>query len=802
MKKKELFLIDSHALIHRAYHALPPLTTPDGRPIGAVYGLARAVIKTLRDHNPDYVVAAFDRPEETFRKSEYKEYKANREKAPDDLISQFEIARELFKKMGIAVVDAPGFEADDIIGTLAQLSKSENIHVTILTGDLDSLQLVKDDFVSVETPQKGIGEMKEYHEIDVINKLGVDSAHVIDYKGLVGDPSDNIPGIPGVGPKTALKLLSEFSSVENLFEKINSEHPFFKKVYQHKDIALLSKRLATIHTNAPISKTLNSFVFHPFEENDSLKEFFLHLGFKNMFPQKSFFSEKREKTNITAIPVCTHTDIPENFDDSMWYLAFNWKEIIQNQIKNKKKIPKQLIDISILFWLLHPDLPSYSYQEITQYLLKTPIPSPTNESLLQLFNEIMPQIEREELMGVYTTYEMPLIPLLVKMEMRGIKIESNLLHTLKKELEKSLQEIQEKIFFASKKEFNIASPKQVGELLESIGVFEKIKKTKTGQIKTDRETLELLAETNPIVQDILLYREQAKVLSGFVEPLLSLAQNDVIHTTYLQNATGTGRLSSEKPNLQNIPQESEWSIKIRSAFVPREGFSFVSFDYSQLELRLLASESRDKTLINAFLEKKDIHTITASKIFHKESESVSKQERRIGKTLNFGIIYGMGPRAFAKTSGVSFEEANHFMSEYFALFPGVNIWQEHIKEFTKEHGYVKNIHGRRRWFSIERFGEFERAIINMPLQSLGADIMKTSIISLFNFIETNKYFESVVPILTIHDELLIEIRNDMIDIITPKIKEIMESVESLLIPLSVEIKAGNSWGVMKPVIYE
>ncbi len=801
MKKKELFLIDSHALIHRAYHALPPLTTPDGKPIGAVYGLARAVIKTLRDHNPDYVVAAFDRPEETFRKSEYKEYKANREKAPDDLISQFEIARELFKKMNIAVVDAPGFEADDIIGTLAQLSKSENIHVTILTGDLDSLQLVKDDFVSVETPQKGIGEMKEYHEIDVVNKLGINPTHVIDYKGLVGDPSDNIPGIPGVGPKTALKLLSEFSSVENLFERINKEHPLFKKIYQHKDIALLSKRLATIHTDAPISKTLRSFIFQPFEENDSLKEFFLRLGFKNMFPQRSFLSEKRKKTtNIVPIPVCVYTDIPENLDDSMWYLAFNWKKIIQDLLKNKKKIPKNLLDISILFWLLHPDLPSYSYEEITQQILKIPSLSPTSESLVQLFNEIMPGIEQEELMGIYTTYEMPLIPLLVKMEMWGIKIEKKLLQSLRKELAESLQKIQKNIFLSAGKEFNIASPKQVGEFLESIGAFERIKKTKTGQIKTDRETLELLAKTNPVIQNILLYREQAKVLSGFVEPLILLAQNNIIHTTYLQSATGTGRLSSEKPNLQNIPQESEWSTKIRNSFVPREGFSFVSFDYSQLELRLLANESRDKTLMNAFIEEKDIHTITASKIFHKDVESVSKQERRVGKTLNFGIIYGMGPREIAKTSGVPYEEANPFMSEYFALFPEVSVWQERIKEFAKKHGYVKNIHGRRRWFSIERFGEFERAIINMPLQSLGADIMKTSIISLFNFIEINKYSESVIPILTIHDELLIEIRNDMIDIITPKIKEVMEGVEMLSVPLSVEIKAGNSWGLMKPVI--
>lgn len=799
--KKELLLIDSHALIHRAYHALPPLTTPNGEPIGAVYGLARAVIKTLRDHKPDYVVAAFDRPEETFRKTEFKEYKAHREKAPDDLISQFSIARELFKKMNIAVVDAPGFEADDIIGTLAQLSKTENVRVTILTGDLDSLQLVKDGMVRVETPQKGVGEMKEYNEADVFEKLGVCPNRVIDYKGLVGDPSDNIPGIPGIGPKTALKLLSEFSSVEDIFEKIKKENPLFKKVSEHKNIALLSKRLATININAPISRDISLFSYKPLEENISLQEFFSKLGFKNMVRQPIKKEEKSKEKKFTLIPVCSHEDVPDTFDTSKWFVGFNWKEIIFSLLEHKKNVPDQIFDISILFWLLNPDVPSYSFQEIAHQTVKKMLP-PTNESLILVGEKLLSQIQQEQLLDIYIKYEMPLIKLLVKMEQCGITIDKKTLEELRTELEENLKTTEKKIFVLAGKEFNIASPKQVGEFLESAGILSKIKKTKTGQIRTDKDTLEALADSNQIVKNILLYREQAKILSGFVEPIITMSRNNIVHTTFLQNATGTGRLSSEKPNLQNIPQESEWSKKIRDGFVPRKEFLFVSFDYSQLELRLLANESRDKTLIKAFNESQDIHAITASKIFHKDVKDISKQERRIGKTLNFGVIYGMGPRAFAKTSGVSYEEANHFMDEYFALFPGVDVWRGQTKQYAKDHGYVKNIHGRRRWFALDRFGEFERAIVNMPLQSLGADIMKSSIISVFDFIEKNNYHESVVPILTIHDELLIEIRHDMIDIITPRIKEIMEHVENLLVSLSVEIKQGKSWGSMKSINHE
>jgi DNA polymerase-1 len=802
--RKELLLIDSHALIHRAYHALPPLTTPDGRPIGAVYGLARALIKTLKEHHPDYVVAAFDRPEETFRKSEYKEYKANREKAPDDLISQFNIARELFIKMNIAIVDYPGFEADDIIGTLSQLSNTENVHITILTGDLDSLQLVKDGQVSVQTPQKGVGEMKIYDEQAVFEKLGVFPNRVVDYKGLVGDPSDNIPGIPGVGPKTALKLLNEFLSVEDIFEKIREDNPLAKKVVPHKESAILSKHLATININVPIDKVLSDFVYHPIEKNKGIKEFFSELGFKNMLPDTEIKKEY-ETEKIDIIPICSIEDLEAISKDNKvsWFAVFNGKDLIKECFKKNISIPTNMLDISILFWLLHPDIPTPSYSEMTKKIIGTEILFPEKESLLTLAQKIFSLINQENLFDLYKKYEMPLIPILSLMELRGILLDERSLISLKQEVGEKVIDLQNDIFLLTKKEFNISSPKQVGEVLDELGVFEKIKRTKTGQIKTNKETLELVLDTHPVIEKILTYREYTKMLSGFIDPLLTLKDaKNTIHTTYLQTATGTGRLSSEKPNLQNIPQESIWSTKIRKSFISRKHFLFASFDYSQLELRLLAHESKDETLIGAFNEGKDIHTITASKIFHKMEGLITKQERRVGKTLNFGVIYGMGPRAFSKTSGIGIEEAKSFMDEYFSTFSSVKNWQEQIKDFAQKDGFVKNIHGRRRWFLPERFKELERAIINMPLQSHGADIMKASMIAVFDFIKKERMEENIIPILTIHDELLIEIKHDMISTIIPQIKKIMEEIESLSVPLSVETKIGSSWGSMNTYINE
>lgn len=792
--KKEFLLIDSHALIHRAYHALPPLTTPDGQPIGAVYGLARMLIKTLREYNPDYVAAAFDRPEETFRKSEFADYKANRPKAPDELISQFNISRTLFSVLSIPIIDAAGFEADDIIGTLAKKFASEDVHVTILTGDLDSLQLVQDGLVSVKTPQKGLSETKEYGEQEVFEKLGVWPNRVIDYKGLVGDASDNIPGVPGVGPKTALKLLSRFLTLEDIFAEPKTTDPLLKKILPHKNIALLSKNLATIRRDISITHTLPDFIYHPIEENPSARSFFLQLGFKNILPEEP----KAETNNTTAnqidiIPVLSRLDIQSN---DLSYAAFDWKTISKDCIKNNTQIPKNIFDISIMSWLLDPDAPKYSYSQIAKKYLKKDVVVQDKKSILSLAFILIEQLKKQKLFALYKKFEMPLISLLAKMEISGISINEDALKKLKKEITGTLSILEKEVIALAGIQFNISSPKQVGETLEELGLFEKTKKTKTGQIKTDRETLESLSQ-HPLVEKILLHREQTKMLSGFIEPLLLLSDNGVVHTTYLQTGTGTGRLSSEKPNLQNIPQESVWSSKIRDSFVARTGFSFLSFDYSQLELRLLAHESKDETLTRAFNENKDIHAITASKIFNKTTEDITNQERRVAKTLNFGIIYGMGARAFSKTSGISIGDSKKFMDEYFSFFPAVLTWQKEIKEFARQNGYIENINGRKRFFSEDRFAELERAIINMPLQSHGADIMKLSILSLFSFIEDGKYQTAVVPLLTIHDELLIEVKSDIINTVSQKIKMCMENVEKLSVPLLVDIKIGNTWGSMK-----
>lgn len=801
---KELILIDSHALIHRAYHALPPLTTPDGKPIGAVYGLARATLKMLTERKPDYIAAAFDRRETTFRKEMFDAYKAQRPKAPDDLVAQFETSRELFSVLHIPVVDAAGFEADDIIGTLATRFASEEIHITILTGDLDSLQLVRDGFVTVATFKKGVSEMMEYNEAGVIARFGVEPSRVIDYKGLVGDTSDNIPGIPGIGPKTAEKLLSEFGTVESIFEKMEESHPLAKKVLAHKDVALFSKKLATIQKDVPLSVSLADLSYQP-PEKSSLAEYFSSLGFQSFIKELAHTKEKKVETSA---PQKKGDELIFSFEKDVdtsllstqkQKVAFSWKPKLKEHPEWIKEIQQPIFDISVAAWLLSPDENNQAPETVSRKFLQEEKSELSESDLRALFLKISALLQEERVDTIFTSFEMPLIPILAKMESEGIQIDPTTLRDLQVLINKETEECVKKIYALAGTAFNIGSPKQVGEVLFSkLSLEGKKKKTATGQIKTDKDTLEDLRDSHPIIPLILEYRENTKILNGFVEPLLLAADSsDRVHTTYLQTGTATGRLSSEKPNLQNIPQESKWAPLLRNAFVSKPGYSLVSFDYSQLELRLLAHECKDEILCRAFNEKKDIHTITASQVFKIPEGKITSRERRIGKTLNFGMVYGMGARLFARTSGIAVDEAKKFIEEYFRSFPKVKEWQEKIKQEAKISGYVQNENGRRRWFPQERFQELERAIINMPLQSLGADIMKKSLIESAEWVTSHNLLGEAVPLLTIHDELLFEIRDGIVNTTTSSLQSIMEKTFPLSVPLIVDVKIGKRWGEMK-----
>lgn len=794
---KKILLIDAHSLIHRAYHALPPLSAPDGRQVGALYGVSNILLKTLQTIKPDYVAAAFDRPEPTFRKEMFQEYKAHRAEAEDTLIEQIVESRNLFQAFNIACFEKPGFEGDDIIGTLVKKLAGEEYEIVIVTGDLDSLQLVSYKNVFVETPRKGVGEIGTYDRNAVFERFGLYPESLIDYKALVGDQSDNIPGAKGIGPKTAVKLLEEFKTVEGIFEHMQENHPLAKKILDQKDVVLLSKTLATIHTDVPIKIELSNLSYSLDEQK--LIPYIHTLGFKSLEARLSG-KQPEKHINTEGIEVFTEKNILEKkklLNSEKIKIAYDWKELMKTS-SQEPTLP--YFDIHIASWLLNPDSRSQSIESISQTYIGTYEEEKEEQILTLLYGILKNLLKEKELERVYEELELPLISILKDMETNGISIDIHALEKTKKELEKEIEAREKKIFDIAGESFNVRSPQQVAHILfEKLKLIpEKKKKTPGGKISTNEEVLRGLSEKNEIAKFLLEHREFSKMLSTYIEPLQELEEKGIIHTTYLQTGTATGRLSSEKPNLQNLPQESIWSKKIRDAFIARPDHSFLSFDYSQLELRILAHVTKDENLVSAFKNKKDIHRETASKIFDVPESEVTNDMRRIGKTLNFGVVYGMGSKAFSKTSGIPLKESEEFIKKYFEKFPAVKKWQEHMREEVRSSWEVKNENGRIRTFEPKsefEAQEDERAGMNMPLQSLGADILKMSMIEIQKFIQKER--APIKIILNIHDELLIECPSDILKETAKSMQHIMESVYPMNIPLLVGIKVGKKLGTME-----
>ncbi len=794
---KKLLLIDANSLIHRSFHALPPLTSPKGAPVGALYGLAGALLKILKEQKPDYVAAAFDRPEPTFRKEMFKEYKAHRPETPKELAEQLEKARALFDRFGIKAFDEKGFEADDIIGTFVKRFKEKGgLKIIILTGDLDTLQLVEDERVVVITPKRGVTETIEYNETAVRERYGLFPKQIPDYKGLVGDASDNIPGVRGIGPKTATGLLREFGTLEKLFQTMSEADKRAPKTLPFKREALTSKELGTIRTDVAVSATLHDIVCEsPFSKK--LADYFAEAGFVSLLkrlPQK--FQEGGQdnaRENLSESQPLS----AEGFE-----VAWAWKPIFKERIRAGEEIPKNIFDCSIAGWLLMPDETDFSEEALRRRFLKH---NRGEGGLLDVFAVLKNKIEGEGLRRVYYEVELPLVEILARMELWGIRLDRKKLGTLLEETTRELNTTAKSIYNQAGVIFNINSPQQVGEVLfKKLGVQSgKTKKTRTGRYSTSEETLSSLRGKSPIIDLLLEYRETSKIKSTYLEPLLSLIENDErIHTTFIQTGTSTGRLASEKPNLQNIPQESRWAPELRRAFVSERDWSFFSLDYSQLELRLLAHITKDTNLVRAFQNNEDIHTLTAARVLGVPEERITPELRRIGKTLNFGIIYGMGPRAFARTSGVSIEDATRFIQRYFEGFPDIRRWQEQSKERVKKNGYAEDLMGRKRWFfggisekTPQAFAEVERAAVNMPVQALEADILKIAMQKSFEFLEHGGWLGTKAKLLlSIHDELLFEIRDDILKEVAGPLTTIMERVFPLDVPLKVDGKIGTSWG--------
>lgn len=809
MPQEKLILIDAHALIHRMFHALPEFSNAKGEPTGALFGVARTLLKILKKENPTFIAAAFDRPETTFRKEMYADYKAHRPKTDDILIAQLEKSRALFNACGITVVEKAGYEGDDIIGTLATQCK-DSARVTILTGDLDALQLVEDGNITVTTFRKGVSDVVEYDEAAVMERFGVGPKKLVDWKALVGDQSDNIPGVPGIGAKGAAKLLAQYASVEAMFK---AETPETEKVRANKESAILSKRLATIEKNLSLGVTLKDLAWKGFQ-NEDLKNFFKECEFTTLLADE-ILREKGEEKEIptkplrnskkTKEPICNWSTFisPEEIKEKKILMAshelkvaHDWKSLLRGA-KFFPSFNETFFDTMLATWLLNPDAKDYSWESSLK-LITGEDGELTPTSLVLCVKKAIEKIHDEKLERVFYELEMPLVPILAKMESMGVCVNSKKLSLLGKEIEKEITILEKEIFALAGEEFNLNSPQQVGVIL-----FEKLlvggkkrKKTKTGQSSTKEDVLSELSASHPIIPLILAYRENKKILSTYVDPLGELSKNDTVHTSFVQTGTATGRISSEKPNLQNLPQESKWSVRLRDAFEARKGMSFVAFDYSQLELRIIGHISKDPGLIRAFKEGKDIHTATAQKIFH--TEHISPQERRVAKTLNFGLAYGMGVRAVAKTAKVSVGEATRYRDEYFTEFPLVRAWQESEKKKAKTLGYVETETGRKRWFGKERnFFEIERAAVNMPIQGLEADIVKKALIESVRYIENKKM--KAFAVLTIHDELIYEVSDAIVKSFTEEVGKILSSCFPLSVPLTVEVKIGKTLGTLSPL---
>jgi DNA polymerase-1 len=793
-KAKTLVLLDSHAIIHRAYHALPDFMSSSGEPTGALYGLSTMLMKIVADLKPDYIVACYDLPGKTFRHVAYDAYKAGRSKADDALITQLKRSREIFEAFSIPIYDAPGFEADDVLGTIAmQLKKDKSVNIIIASGDMDTMQLVDGKKVQIYTLKKGITDTILYDEDAVLERFHFKPELLPDYKGLRGDPSDNIIGIKGIGEKTATTLITEFGTIEDIYKKIKKDEEAFKKagitpriidlIKDNEEEALFSKTLAKIRTDAPVDFKIPEVTFWDNADLKKIEEMFIKFEFRSLFARlKSFFSKSGSASQTDML-----------FEDTK-----REEKILQSVDKVK------LQEASIALWLLDSDIPTPNLEDILRF-------ARTND-FDTAYEFIFKNLKEKNLDKVYQEVEAPIISVVAQMEKHGILIDQKYFTELSREYHKELDKLTSNIYKIAGVEFNINSPKQLAEVLfEKMGMNPGKKKGASGNFSTKISVLEELEEGNPIIGEIMKYRELQKLLSTYIDVIPQMAGLDGrLHSKFVQNSTTTGRFSSIDPNLQNLPIKSELGRRIRDGFVSDDGFVLSAFDYSQIELRVVAMLSGDKKMTMIFREGKDIHAGVASFVFGVPVDKVDKEMRRKAKVINFGIIYGMGVSALRKNLGGSREEAQKFYDNYFTQFSGVREYLESVKEFAVKNRYTETLFGRRRYFpNINSKIPFlramaERTAINAPVQGTAADIIKLAIRYVDEEIKKAGLESDVHLVLQIHDELVYEIREGVKDKAEKIIQDAMESVlsKSYLkyktdIPLVVHFGSGKNFGEVK-----
>jgi len=862
---KKLVIIDTYALVHRSYHALPPLVSPEGILVNGVYGFMLFFLKMISDLKPDYIVATFDMAAPTFRHEEYKEYKAKRVKMPDNFYEQIQIVKDLLKAFHVPILEKEGYEADDIIGTITEKLKNEDIQSFIVTGDLDTLQLITDK-VFVYTLRRGIQDSIVYDKEKVFERFQLEPDQLIDWKALRGDPSDNVPGVPSIGEKTASSLIKECGTLDNLYEKIEHGEKIkvspriLEKLKTFKDQAYFSRHLVTIQKDVDIEFDLEKAKLDS-PTKDEVISLLNKLGFRSLIPkifnlEENISSAKEVSLNIISTTLKTEElkqkingeetigvllDFNgERFgereikglgfsflDNTLFYLPSNlFPDFFEKQLdwpkKNLISFDAKIIleeiewfsdclfeDIKILVWLLDTERKNYKFSSISKFFLGQETDDSFSGSLsklIPLWEVIKNKTAALGIDNVWENEEKPLIPVIASMEKNGILVDKNWLKKLSKKAEKKIYDLEKKIYQLSGEKFNINSPKQLSEIL-----FEKLeisssslRKTATKKISTNVDELLKIKDSHPIIPLIIEYRGITKLKNSFLDTLpnfINLKTNR-IHTIWNQGGTTTGRLSSEKPNLQNIPQKGDWGKQIRKAFVSKKSFSLVSLDYSQIELRLAAHLSGDVKMIEAFNQDKDIHKITAAYIHNIPEDKVSASMRQRAKILNFGIIYGMGNKSFAQSADISLDEAKKFREEYFSNFSGLRNYLDFSLENAKKLGYAETIFGRKRFLPLlGGLGRIargqERIALNMPIQGLAADIIKMAMVKIQELIKKKHMEEDIITLIQIHDELIIEIKSDIIKEIVPIFKDIMENAVKLEVPLKVDVRIGNKWGEME-----
>ncbi|MFH1412702.1 MAG: DNA polymerase I [bacterium] len=920
--KPKLLILDGNALIHRSFHALPvSMQTKSGQIVNAVYGFTSFLLKAIKEFKPEYMALTLDMKGPTFRHEKFKDYKATRIKAPDELYEQIPIVKEIAKAFNIPIYEKSGFEADDLIGTVVK-KVDKKIDKIIVTGDMDTLQLVDDD-TFVFSMSRGVSESILYNEEEVKKRYGFGPEDLVDFKALRGDPSDNIPGVTGIGEKTATELIKEFKTLDNIYKNIKSEKikdRIRELLIKYKEQAYLSKELATIDKKVDIDFSLKDVVFGDYRK-ENIMSLFSQLEFKSLLSRlkevddkfvlkehkldqedkflrnasklkyylidtedkfKKFLTQLKKENEFTFD---TETSGLDYFTASLLGISFSWEEgeayylKINSKDNNQKnlfsykkeeekshpwlkelkpvfedkdvkkfghnlkfdikvlanfkiKVQGLAFDTMIASYLLNPgnrqhNLDSVVFTELgwekisKQDLIGTGRNKinfnevPIDRLMLyscedsdfthRLVNKLSLHLKQEKLERLFNDIEMPLVSVLARMEQEGISIDEKYFNELEKKIQRKINALQKRIWQIAGKEFNISSVQQLRKIL-----FEKLKistqgilKTKTG-ISTGAEELDKLKNEHEIIEHILEYRELAKLNNTYIKALPELINliTNRVHTTFNQAVTATGRLSSNNPNLQNIPVRTELGRQIRKGFTAKRGKQLVGLDYSQIELRLAAHMSGDPKMIKAFKDNQDIHRATAAEINNVKLEDVTKEMRRNAKAVNFGILYGQGPHGLSMQTGISYDAAKEFIDNYFKVYKKIKDYIDKTIEKAQKDGFVETLFHRRRYLGDINSSmamvrkSAERMAVNAPMQGSAADIIKVAMIQIDSLIQ-KKYKEQIKMLLQVHDELIFEMDNDVIGKAVPLIKKIMESVIKLEVPIIVDVKKGKNWEEIK-----